>query len=75
MKRSVSLFLLIKVLVLSLALTSVAEESDIANETVPSLEAYRINPHPPVIDGFLDDPIWKSSKIHFAKKFTQLEPE
>ncbi|MCP4706925.1 MAG: carbohydrate binding family 9 domain-containing protein, partial [candidate division Zixibacteria bacterium] len=75
MKRSVSLFLLIKVLVLSLALTSVAEKSEIANETVPSLKAYRINPHPPVIDGDLSDQIWKSSKIHYAKKFTQLEPD
>ena len=34
--------------------------------------AQKINPHPPVIDGILDDEIWKKNK--WASDFTQWEP-
>jgi hypothetical protein len=42
---------------------------------VPEIRATRINPRPPVIDGFLDDEIWKSSQVQFARNFTQREPD
>lgn len=42
---------------------------------VPELRAVRINPHAPKIDGDLNDAIWKSDKIHFARNFTQMEPD
>jgi len=41
---------------------------------VPELRAYRINPHPPQIDGNLDDEIWKSPHAQYAGNFTQREP-
>ncbi|MGH7598240.1 MAG: DUF5916 domain-containing protein [bacterium] len=34
--------------------------------------AKHINPHPPVIDGRLDDPVWE--KVEWATNFTQREP-
>jgi hypothetical protein len=34
--------------------------------------AHHINPHPPVIDGKLDDPVWE--KAAWATNFTQREP-
>lgn len=42
---------------------------------VPELKAIRINPETPQIDGNLDDEMWKSSKIYFARDFTQLDPD
>jgi hypothetical protein len=42
---------------------------------VPEIEAFRINPHPPVIDGNLDDPVWQHEELVLAKKFTQREPD
>lgn len=45
------------------------------SEAVPELQATRVNPHPPQIDGFLDDAVWRSTKVHFARDFTQREPD
>ncbi|MBU0984160.1 MAG: carbohydrate binding family 9 domain-containing protein, partial [candidate division Zixibacteria bacterium] len=41
---------------------------------VPEIKATRINPHAPVIDGNLDDPVWTSSKVTFVRDFTQRYP-
>jgi hypothetical protein len=49
-------------------------EADQASEP-PELSAYRINPHPPTIDGELDDSIWASDHIEYSSQFTQLEPD
>jgi hypothetical protein len=42
---------------------------------IPEIKALRINPHPPAIDGNLDDPIWQNSKTGVVKEFTQVEPD
>lgn len=41
----------------------------------PEMLAYRINPHPPKIDGLLDDKIWDSHKVDIQRVFTQQEPD
>jgi hypothetical protein len=43
--------------------------------TPPELAAYRINPHPPSIDGQLDDAIWHRPHLQSTKTFTQVEPD
>jgi len=42
---------------------------------VPEIRAIRVNPHAPEIDGYLNDAIWNSSKVEFARGFTQREPD
>lgn len=61
--------------VLGATMMLAAQEADKAERVVPELKAYRINPHPPTIDGNLDDAIWKSDKVEFASVFTQREPD
>ena len=43
--------------------------------TVPELRAYRVNPHAPVIDGNLDDPVWNSPGLEKSSSFTQTDPD
>jgi hypothetical protein len=45
---------------------------DLENRT---LKAFRVNPHPPTIDGNLDDPVWQKHEALFASDFTQMEPD
>jgi hypothetical protein len=52
-----------------------AQESSVNEENVPELRAYRINPTPPAIDGYLDDATWKSDELEFARNFIQREPD
>ncbi|MFH1699122.1 MAG: DUF5916 domain-containing protein [Candidatus Zixiibacteriota bacterium] len=52
-----------------------ADETEKKERTIPELKAYRINPHPPKIDGFLDDEVWKSKGVEFAREFKQRVPE
>jgi hypothetical protein len=42
---------------------------------VPEIRAYRVNPHTPVIDGNLDDPVWASSTLQKVGAFTQTDPD
>ena len=42
---------------------------------VPEVKAHRVNPHAPVIDGNLDDPVWSSGEIDFITNFTETEPD
>jgi len=52
------------------------EDSPVSKErVVPEIRATRANPHPPVIDGFLNDEIWNSQNTDFARNFTQREPD
>ena len=47
-----------------------------AQQTPPEKKIYHtkaVNPHPPVLDGRLDDPIWE--KLEWATNFTQREPD
>ncbi|MCK5127117.1 MAG: carbohydrate binding family 9 domain-containing protein [candidate division Zixibacteria bacterium] len=41
---------------------------------VPEVSATKVNPHPPKIDGFLDDVIWQKSDIEIVRDFTQRTP-
>src|SRR3972149_5574431 len=52
-----------------------AQESSPQERTVPELRAIRANPHPPTIDGDLDDPVWKSPELDRASEFIQREPD
>lgn len=52
-----------------------ADETEKKEINVPELKAYRINPHPPNIDGLMDDPIWKSEGVEFARDFIQRIPD
>lgn len=48
----------------------------LAAQTAPQKKVYHtkaVNPHPPVLDGKLDDPIWE--KLEWATDFTQREPD
>jgi len=54
---------------------SSAQETASTGENVRELKAYRINPTPPVIDGNLDDPVWKSDTLDLARDFIQREPD
>jgi len=61
---------------LLLAVSITAEDNiQPVERVVPEVRAYRINPHPPKIDGSLDDAIWKVSKVDFVSNFTQREPD
>ncbi len=49
------------------------QSSDEVN--VPEMQAVRINPHTPEIDGDLNDPVWHSDKIHPVRGLRQMEPD
>jgi hypothetical protein len=51
------------------------QENPSDERIVPEIRALRINPAVPTIDGSLDDKIWKSDKIEFARDFIQREPD
>jgi len=57
------------------ALALSAQGTSEGDRLVPEIEAFRINPHPPVIDGNLDDSVWQHEELVLAKKFTQREPD
>ncbi len=46
-----------------------------AERIVPEVKAYRVNPHAPVIDGNLEDPVWSSSEVDLISHFTQTDPD
>lgn len=75
--RIVQLILLILTVLMPLANSRVMadEQSPADMKTVPELRATRVNPHPPEIDGYLNEPLWQSHKILFARDFTQREPD
>jgi len=41
---------------------------------VPEIKAYRVNPHPPKIDGYLNDEIWTGHGVNWIGDFTQRDP-
>ncbi|MEE9442828.1 MAG: DUF5916 domain-containing protein [candidate division Zixibacteria bacterium] len=61
----------------TLLLIGTISAGDAENEEriVPELKAYRINPHPPKIDGLLDDAVWQSRGVEFARDFIQRIPD
>lgn len=67
------------ILILSLfffcSILAFADEIPSDERVVPELRALRINPAAAAIDGNLDDEIWKSDQIEFARDFIQREPD
>ncbi len=78
MRRALFLTCMIVPLFLFFSAVVIAQEQNSDRGTgervVPELRAFRVNPHPPQIDGDLSDDIWKSPKAEFAGDFTQREP-
>ncbi|MEW5796620.1 MAG: DUF5916 domain-containing protein [Candidatus Zixiibacteriota bacterium] len=72
--HSVSAF----VLILAAGTLTSAGESDSSETTtriVPEIRALRANPHPPAIDGDLEDPVWTGSDIQKVGGFIQTDPD
>lgn len=70
--RTIWLFILLSILLFSLrAIASTTEEE----KPVPEIKAMRTNPDRPIIDGNLNDPVWKNAALDFAHDFTQVEPD
>lgn len=61
------------ILLSSAAIKAQTDSSE--TRVVPEARAYRVNPHPPVIDGSLDDPIWKADGLDLITEFTQRLPD
>jgi hypothetical protein len=51
-----------------------ADTTRVETQIIPELKAYRINPHPPAIDGMLDDSIWCSPSIQKGRMTIQRSP-
>lgn len=65
------------ILALAIGVVSIANaaERDSTAQPVPEITAHRVNPHPPSIDGVLDDPIWNKPDLEYARNFRQREPD
>ena len=55
--------------------TSFAGTTKVEIQIIPELKAYRINPHPPAIDGKLDDSLWSNSIIEKGRLEVQRDPD
>ncbi len=55
--------------------TAIAQDDETIAPSVPELRATRVNGKAPVIDGNLDDEIWKNKTLDIARNFIQREPE
>lgn len=54
---------------------ALADSTKVETQIIPELKAYRINPHPPTIDGKLDDSIWQNPKIERGRLTIQRSPK
>jgi hypothetical protein len=54
--------------------TILADPVKIETQIIPELKAYRINPHPPTIDGILDDSVWNSPGLQKGRMTIQRDP-
>lgn len=52
-----------------------AQTDTTKSENVPTVKAIRVNPHPPRIDGQLDDDIWNNPQLEVARAFRQRDPD
>ncbi|MCX6834087.1 MAG: DUF5916 domain-containing protein, partial [candidate division Zixibacteria bacterium] len=59
----------------TLTFAGVQDSTGTAPRVVPEIRAYRVNPHPPVIDGNLDDSVWASPNLQKIGGFTQTDPD
>jgi hypothetical protein len=62
-------------LLMLLSFSLVIGQDDSSSDPVPEVKAYRVNPHPPSIDGNLDDDVWKAEGMEFARVFRQRVPD
>ena len=51
----------------------VAEAATVGTEARKQVAVYRINPHPPKLDGVLDDPVWDNA--NWISGFMQKQPD
>jgi|GEM_PF-4696171 len=70
---------LLKCLLAALTITAafsatIANPVKVETQIIPELKAYRINPHPPTIDGMLDDSIWCSHNLQKGRLTIQRDP-
>ncbi len=72
-RRGFPLFLALSTLLIIGAVN--ADDQIVTERTTPEITPTRINPHPPVIDGNLDDPVWNAHSFDFAANFIQMEPD
>ncbi len=72
--KNIAKIVLAGALVLASGTLAFAGDSN-AERIVPEVKAYRVNPHAPVIDGNLEDPVWKSSGVDLITHFTQTDPD
>ena len=66
---------ILAVLSLIISTTAFAGDSTTVASPVRSITATHINPHPPTIDGNLDDSIWTVHEFDYARGFIQRDPD
>jgi hypothetical protein len=74
MKLRLSVCLLLAINIAAAFSTASADTTRVETQIIPELKAYRINPHPPTIDGMLDDSIWCSPNIQKGSFTLQRDP-
>jgi hypothetical protein len=74
MRLRLSVCLLLTVNIVAASSTASADTTRVETQMIPELKAYRINPHPPAIDGMLDDSIWCSPSIQKGRMTIQRSP-
>ena len=66
--------LLVPVTITTAFSTTLADPVKVETQIIPELKAYRINPHPPTIDGMLDDSVWCSPNLQKGRLTIQRDP-
>lgn len=72
LRLSVCLFLSVSFVFLSSA--AFADTTRVQTQIVPELNAYRVNPHSPTIDGMLNDSVWLGDNIQKGRMAVQRGP-
>jgi hypothetical protein len=74
MRLRLSVCLLLAVMIVTASSATSAYTTRVETQIIPELKAYRINPHPPTIDGMLDDSVWSSPNIQRGRMTIQRNP-
>ena len=75
MKQQLRLILTPLLILLPFTSLTLADNGKIEAQIIPELKAYRINPHPPTVDGMLDDSAWCNPKIEKGRFTIQRNPD
>lgn len=70
----ITLGLLIIIMMASSLIAGTQDSTSGIEQKVPEITATRVNPHAPVIDGKLEDPVWLSDKTNVSQNFTMMVP-